>query len=135
MTTPEVVDAGNGWSLVRCGCWEVSVGPDGLLQLPRSLAPEEVTDFVAACQAAAEVGTAIVERNTADSATATPAMARFASTPEGDAAETPVVTASGLVIAASGEAPAAGVRITKPGGTPSQPQGFSAIGRRLNPRV
>jgi hypothetical protein len=46
----------NGWSLIEYGGWSVSVGPDGLLMLPRHLAPEEVGDFVGACLAAAEVG-------------------------------------------------------------------------------
>lgn len=46
----------SGWSLIEYGSWSVSVGPDGLIMLPRHLTPEEVPDFVNACLAAAEVG-------------------------------------------------------------------------------
>lgn len=54
--TANVKTLENGWSLVEFGCWNVSVGPDGLVMLPRHLVPEEVEDFVGACLAAAEVG-------------------------------------------------------------------------------
>ena len=48
----------NGWSLVRHGTWEVSIGPDGLIMLPRHLLPEEVEDFISAITQAAAVGAA-----------------------------------------------------------------------------
>jgi hypothetical protein len=48
-----------GWRLVTAGSWQISVGPDGLLLLPRHLHPGEVEDFVSAVTTAAEVGTRI----------------------------------------------------------------------------
>ena len=51
-----VVQNPAGWSLVQAGGWEVSIGPDGMIMLPRHLSPEEVPDFVAAIAAAAAVG-------------------------------------------------------------------------------
>jgi len=76
-TTPETTDAPetpeatcerfpNGWSLVRAGTWEISVGPDGLLMLPRHLHPNEVADFLISATAAAEEGARIVEENKAN---------------------------------------------------------------------
>jgi hypothetical protein len=56
----------NGWSLVRAGTWEISVGPDGLLMLPRHLDPREVADFVVSAVAAAEEGARIQEDNKAN---------------------------------------------------------------------
>lgn len=53
----------NGWSLVTVGCWQISVGPDGLIMLPRSLRPEDVEDFVCAAQAAAEIGAQVRSEN------------------------------------------------------------------------
>jgi hypothetical protein len=47
----------SGWSRVQYKSWEISIGPDGCLMLPRLLKPEEVEDFVGAALAAAEVGT------------------------------------------------------------------------------
>jgi hypothetical protein len=55
----------NGWSLIRAGMWEISVGPDGLLMLPRHLDPREVNDFVTSAIAAAEEGARIQEENKA----------------------------------------------------------------------
>ena len=56
----------NGWSLVRAGTWEISVGPDGLLMLPRHLDPREVNDFVTSALAAAEEGQRIMDENKAN---------------------------------------------------------------------
>jgi hypothetical protein len=53
------------WHLVRFGTWEISVAPDGLLMLPRHLAPNEVTDFCNCALAAAEVGQKVQEENRA----------------------------------------------------------------------
>jgi len=56
MTEP--VNHHSGWSLVRHGTWEVSIGPDGLIMLPRHLDPLELDDFVEAVTKAATVGSA-----------------------------------------------------------------------------
>lgn len=56
----------NGWALVRSGTWEISVGPDGLLMLPRHLDPREVADFIASATAAAEEGARVIEENKAN---------------------------------------------------------------------
>jgi hypothetical protein len=56
------VVAGN-WHLVEYGTWQVSVGPDGLLMLPRYVHPREINDFVGAMLAAAEVGEKVVREN------------------------------------------------------------------------
>lgn len=56
------------WRLVRFGSWEISVGPDGLLMLPRSLRPADVEDFIAAATEAAQIGASIVAANEAAAA-------------------------------------------------------------------
>ena len=56
MTDP--INHHSGWSLVRHGTWEVSIGPDGLIMLPRHLQPDEVDDFIQAITKAAAVGSA-----------------------------------------------------------------------------
>jgi hypothetical protein len=53
----------NGWHLVSCGTWQISVSADGLLMLPRHLHPAEVEDFCTAAAAAAEIGTQVVALN------------------------------------------------------------------------
>jgi hypothetical protein len=53
----------NGWHLVTCGTWQISVGADGLIMLPRHLHPGEVEDFCTAAVAAAQVGAKVVEEN------------------------------------------------------------------------
>jgi len=53
----------NQWSLVDAGAWEISVGPDGLLTLPRSLIPEEVSAFIASATLAARWGAQVREWN------------------------------------------------------------------------
>jgi hypothetical protein len=80
----------NGWSQIEYGCWSISVGPDGLLMLPRHLAPEEVQDFVGACLAASEVGVRVRKANAKraenDDRTLPKSLIRVASrgaTPEG----------------------------------------------------
>jgi hypothetical protein len=73
-TTPEPETPGdpnihrfeNGWVLITHGGWQVSVGPDGLIMLPRHLLPDEVEDFCAAATAAAEIGRAIRAANRAN---------------------------------------------------------------------
>jgi hypothetical protein len=52
-----------GWRLIEYGTWEVSVGPDGLLMLPRHLHPREVDDFLGAMLAAKEVAEGVVAEN------------------------------------------------------------------------
>lgn len=64
-----VISYPQGWSLVERGSWQVSVGPDGLIMLPRHLHPSEVDDFCAAVQAAAPVG---VKQRAANEANTTP---------------------------------------------------------------
>jgi hypothetical protein len=66
-----------GWSLVQQGNWEVSIGPDHMVMLPRHLAPEEVGDFVAAITKAAELAT---ELQAEVQATATSEAPSFSST-------------------------------------------------------
>lgn len=51
------------WYLVAYGTWEISVGPDGLLMLPRHLVPSEAADFCACARAAAEVGQQVIDAN------------------------------------------------------------------------
>jgi hypothetical protein len=68
--TPDVPEATlerfpNGWTLVRAGSWEISVGPDGLLMLPRHLEPHEVESFIVSATAAAEEGKRIIAENKA----------------------------------------------------------------------
>lgn len=53
----------NGWALVTYGTWQVSVGNDGLLHLPRHLTPTDVPDFIGAIAAAGEVGLKIKADN------------------------------------------------------------------------
>lgn len=61
-----------GWSLVQHGSWEVSIGPDGMISLPKHLAPDEVEDFLAAVAKAAQVGAETQSANR--SATPAPGM-------------------------------------------------------------
>jgi len=62
--TVQVVGKGHSiWHLVTHGTWEVSVGPDGLLMLPRHLHPREVDDFIAAAAIAAQIGADIIAEN------------------------------------------------------------------------
>jgi len=56
------------WHLVEFGTWQISIGPDGLIQLPRSLLAREVTDFVGAITAAAQVAARVVADNEARAA-------------------------------------------------------------------
>jgi hypothetical protein len=52
-----------GWHSVTYGVWQVSIGPDSLIMLPRSLKPDEVDDFVAAVTEAKHVGLKIKAEN------------------------------------------------------------------------
>ncbi|MCV7174946.1 hypothetical protein [Mycolicibacterium sphagni] len=56
------------WHLVEHSGWQVSVGPDGLIMLPRHLTPEEVADFCAAATAASRVGAQVRADNEARAA-------------------------------------------------------------------
>jgi hypothetical protein len=51
------------WHLVEYGNWQVSVGPDAMIMLPRHVHPREVEDFVGAMLAAAEVGKEVAAAN------------------------------------------------------------------------
>ena len=51
------------WKAVRCGNWEISVSPDGLLMLPRHLHPREFADFVKAGTHAAKIGAEMIAAN------------------------------------------------------------------------
>lgn len=97
-----VVRNPQGWSLVQHGNWEVSIGPDGMVMLPRHLAPDEVADFIAAVTKAAEVG---AETQAANQATA--------------AAAQPTPGLSTLIIQESGQP-------TLPGAIPLQPSSGGA---------
>ena len=74
----QVVQNPTGWSLVSHGTWEVSIGPDAMIMLPRLLAPEEVPDFVNAITKAAEVA---VENRAINQAAAAAADTTTAPTP------------------------------------------------------
>lgn len=60
---PPSVQAVGDWQLVTHGTWQISVGPDGLLMLPRHLHPREVDDFIAAATIAKQVGTDVIAAN------------------------------------------------------------------------
>lgn len=100
----------SGWTLVTAGNWQISVGPDGLVQLPRHLVPREVADFLAACEKAAEVGAEVIANN------------------EAAAAGQKATPLPSTLIINSGEPPASAVRLTGPA---VQRQG-ARIGRRTS---
>jgi hypothetical protein len=60
---PPSVQAVGDWQLVTHGTWQISVGPDGLLMLPRHLHPREWDDFVAAGTIAKQVGNDVIAAN------------------------------------------------------------------------
>jgi hypothetical protein len=106
----------SGWSLVEYGCWSISVGPDGLLMLPRHLVPEDVQDFVGACLAAAEVGVQVRKAN--------------AKRAEGDDRSLP----RSLIRTAPSGTPSEGVRLqTVAGATEIAPVPRAAISNRSQP--
>jgi hypothetical protein len=88
---PTVERFPNGWSLITVGSWQISVGPDGLLMLPRHLHPSEVADFCAAATTAAEEGARIVKENK-----------------EREAATPLVIPDSRAIVTEAGQEPAAG---------------------------
>lgn len=93
MTKPssvKVQSVDGGWNLVACGCWEISVGPDGLIMLPRHLDPDELDDFVEAMKSAAVVATETRAKNAA-------ARAKRASSPGYEIASTLLMKPSGDV--------------------------------------
>jgi hypothetical protein len=53
----------NRWKLVEYAGWEVSIGPDGLIMLPRHVHPREIDEFVGAMLAAAPVAAQVVKDN------------------------------------------------------------------------
>lgn len=110
--TAEVKELPSGWALVTAGGWEVSVGPDGLIQLPRHLAPAELPDFIVACEAAAEVGAAVIAKN---------AEAR---------ANTPTAVLESTLVVSADAPPKNAVRVTSTAGAPTR-QSSSKIGRRV----
>lgn len=61
--TPSIQSLDSGWHLVTHRTWQVSVGPDGLLMLPRHIHPREWDDFVAAGAAAIKLGHDIIAKN------------------------------------------------------------------------
>jgi hypothetical protein len=69
---PEVIEyhteLQGDWRLVKFGTWEISVGPDGLLMLPRYLRPQDWDDFIAAGAEAVQIGTQIIAANEAAAA-------------------------------------------------------------------
>lgn len=91
-----VVDG--GWHLVESDGWSVSVGPDGLLMLPRHITPEELAPFMSAMQKAAKVGARVKAQNEAAAKrkTRTPAE-QFVST---------------VLVSASGQVPEGAIRLT-----------------------
>jgi hypothetical protein len=62
-TVGEVGSPTGQWHLVSHGTWQISVGPDGLLMLPRHLVPREVADFIADSTDAAAIGAWVIECN------------------------------------------------------------------------
>jgi hypothetical protein len=62
------------WKLITYGGWQISVGPDGLVMLPRHLHPREWADFVAAGSIAASVAAQTVAENAEKSARAARAL-------------------------------------------------------------
>lgn len=116
------------WHLVDYNGWQISVGPDGLLMLPRHLRPSEVTDFCNAALAAVDVGNKVVAANAANT---TPPP-----TPEElEATGAPIVTERGArrSRSAEGDVPANAVKMAV---TARAPIDRSAIGRprRRDPR-
>jgi len=75
-TAPARVQKAGDWHLVTHGTWQISVGPDGLLMLPRHLHPRELDDFVRCAQVAKDVGNQVVAANEkkAQEATQKPAL-------------------------------------------------------------
>lgn len=57
---PRIQSLQNGWHMVEVGTWQVSVGPDKLIHLPRHADPAHIDDMCAAMHAAAELDPAFV---------------------------------------------------------------------------
>lgn len=85
------------WHLVTYGAWQISVGPDGLLMLPRHLHPREWADFVACGSLAANVAAKVVaenaERAKADDRSLPPGRAIVTEGPPPDGAMRMITTA------------------------------------------
>lgn len=62
---PAIVQKHGDWYLVTYGTWQISVAPDGLMMLPRHLHPDELADFIACAQVAADVSNKVREGNQA----------------------------------------------------------------------
>jgi hypothetical protein len=54
-TQTEIHAYPNGWNLVTHGAWQISVGPDAVIQLPRHVHPDDVPHFIEAMKAAADL--------------------------------------------------------------------------------
>ena len=57
------VQKAGDWHLITYGTWQISVGPDGMLMLPRHLHPNELADFAGAAQVAADIGNQVIADN------------------------------------------------------------------------
>ena len=60
---PATVRKAGDWHLVTYGTWQISVGPDGLLMLPRHLHPDEWDHFVATGTIAKTVASDVISKN------------------------------------------------------------------------
>jgi hypothetical protein len=61
--SPAVVERHGDWQRVTYGVWQVSVGPDGLIMLPRHLHPQEWQDFAGCMNVAVDVAGQVVAAN------------------------------------------------------------------------
>lgn len=60
---PATVRRVGEWHLVTANDWQISVGPDSVIMLPRHIHPREVADFIAALTVAADVGLEVYTGN------------------------------------------------------------------------
>jgi hypothetical protein len=110
------------WKLITYGTWQISVGPDGLIMLPRHLHSREWADFVAAGSIAANVAAQVVadnaEKGRRDNRALAPARAIVR---DGPSRRTPAAGMMPMVIT--------------PGPTPAARPRRSAIGRPRSRRT
>lgn len=69
-TQATVQDFPGGYHLVTYASWQVSVMADGMISLPKICRPQDVDDFIAAMQAAKDVGLKQIDDNNAAAAAA-----------------------------------------------------------------
>ncbi|MEZ0357335.1 hypothetical protein [Mycobacterium sp. SA01] len=62
-TTPPTVRRVGEWHLVTANNYQVSIGPDALVMLPRHIHPREIPDFISALTVAAAVANAVYTGN------------------------------------------------------------------------